>query len=215
MDVIIENFGLFWEGFLQTLRICVYSAIGALVIGTIVAGFRVSPVPTLRAFGTSWVNVFRNCPLTVVLFFIAFGFPEIGINGSYFWFGVTALALYTSAFVCEGVRSGINAVPVGQAAAARSIGLTFSQTLTLVVMPQALRTVVPPVGSVIIAMIKNSAIVGAVGVTGELFSVEASLTAIGYSSLSSLSGVAVAYLVITIPAGIALGVLERKIEVKR
>jgi glutamate transport system permease protein len=106
-------------------------------------------------------------------------------------------------------------VPPGQAEAARAIGLTFQQSLGTVVLPQALRTVVPPLGSVIIAMIKNSAIVGAFGVAGELFSVEARLTAEGYSALSSLTGVALAYLVITIPAGLLLGVLERKTEVKR
>lgn len=216
MSVVLDNFGLFWEGFLQTLRICVYSAIGALVMGTIVAGLRVSPIPTLRAVGTSWVTVLRNCPLTVVLFFIAFGLPEIGVNGSYFWFGVTALALYTSAFVCEAVMSGINAVPAGQAEAARSIGLTFGQSLTLVVMPQALRTVVPPLGSVIIAMIKNSAIVGAFGVGGDLFNAGQILTsARGYSALPVLTGVAIGYLAITIPAGIGLAVLERRVTIRR
>lgn len=216
MSVVIDNFGLFWEGFLQTLRICVYSAAGALVIGVIVAGFRVSPVPTLRAAGTSWVTVLRNCPLTVTLFFITFGLPEIGINGSYFWFGVSALAIYTSAFVCEAVMSGINAVPAGQAEAARAIGLTFRQSLTLVVMPQALRTVVPPLGNVIIAMIKNSAIVGAFGVGGDLFNAGQVLTsARGYGALPVLTGVAIGYLCITIPAGIGLGVLERKVAIRR
>lgn len=95
------------------------------------------------------------------------------------------------------------------------MGLTFSQTLGTVVLPQALRTVVPPLGSVVIAMIKNSAIVGAFGVTGELFSVDAGNTSLGYSALSSLTGVAIAYLVITIPAGLALNVLENRIGVRR
>ena len=171
MDAITDNLGLFWSGLLGTAEINLYAAVGALVLGTLMAGFRVSPVPPLRWLGTGWVTVFRNCPLTVVLFFCAFGFPEIGINGQYFWFGVTGLVLYTSAFVCEAVRSGINSVSAGQAEAARSIGLGFGQSLRYVVLPQALRTVVPPLGSVIIAMIKNSAIVGAFGVGGELFSV--------------------------------------------
>jgi glutamate transport system permease protein len=213
---VLDNLDLFWDGFLRTLLICVYSAVGALVLGTIIAAFRVSPLPALRAVGTSWVNTFRNCPLTVVLFFIAFGLPELGISGSYLWFGILALTLYTSAFVCEAVRSGINAVSAGQAEAARAIGLTFGQSLTLVVLPQALRTVVPPVGSVIIAMIKNSAIVGAFGVGGDLFSVGAVLTsAQGYAALPVLTGVAIGYLCITIPAGLALGVLERKVAIAR
>ena len=216
MSVLIDNFDLYWNGFLKTLQICLYAAIGSLVLGTILAAFRVGPVPPLRWVGTSWVNVFRNCPLTVVLFFVAFGLPEIGINGEYLWFGVTGLILYTSAFVCEAIRSGINAVSAGQAEAARSIGMTFSQSLQIVVLPQALRSVVPPLGSVIIAMIKNSAIVGAFGVGGELFSVGGTLTsAQGYAALPVFTGVALGYLAITIPAGLLLGVLERRVAIAR
>ncbi|GAA3037686.1 amino acid ABC transporter permease [Actinokineospora globicatena] len=216
MNVIIDNFPLYVSGFLQTLRICAFAALGSLVLGTVIAGFRVSPVPPLRWVGTAWVTVFRNCPLTVVLFFCAFGLPEIGVNGAYFWFGVTGLILYTSAFVCEAVRSGINSVPAGQAEAARAVGLTFSQSLTSVVLPQALRTVVPPLGSVIIAMIKNSAIVGAFGVGGDLFAVGDTLTSSrGEAVLPVLIGVVLGYLVITIPGGLLLGLLERKVAIAR
>ncbi len=216
IDVVIENFGVFAGGFLRTLQICLYAAIGSLVLGTVIATFRVSPIPPLRWAGTSWVTLFRNCPLTVVLFFCAFGLPELGINGAYYWFGIAGLVLYTSAFVCEAVRSGINSVSAGQAEAARAIGLTFPQSLRLVVLPQALRTVVPPLGSVIIAMIKNSAIVGAFGVGGELFSVHATLvSARGLPLIPVLLGVAVGYLIITLSAGALLAVLERKAAVAR
>ena len=216
IDVVIENFGVFAGGFLRTLQICLYAAIGSLVLGTVIATFRVSPIPPLRWAGTSWVTLFRNCPLTVVLFFCAFGLPELGINGAYYWFGIAGLVLYTSAFVCEAVRSGINSVSAGQAEAARAIGLTFPQSLRLVVLPQALRTVVPPLGSVIIAMIKNSAIVGAFGVGGELFSVHATLvSARGLPLIPVLLGVAVGYLIITLSAGALLAVLERKVAVAR
>lgn len=221
MDALIAEFPRFLAGFLGTLRLCLFAAIGALIVGTVLAAFRVSPVPPLRFVGLAWVTVFRNSPLVVTLFIFAFGLPQVGITfptflgNAFFWPGVAGLICYTAAFVCEAVRSGINSVPPGQAEAARAVGLTFQQTLGTVVLPQAFRTVVPPLGSVIIAMIKNSAIVGAFGVTGELFSVDAANTALGYSALSSLTGVAIAYLVITIPAGIALGAIERKIEVKR
>lgn len=216
VDVILENLGLFGRGVLTTLQIALYSGLGALVLGTVMAGFRVSPAPPLRWVGTSWVTIFRNTPLTVVLFAIAFGLPEIGINGTFFWFGVTGLALYTSAFVCEAVRSGINSVPPGQAEAARSVGLTFGQSLGLVVLPQAFRTVVPPLGNVFIAMIKNSAIVGAVGVGGDLYSVGIQLTgAGGFAALPVLTGVALGYLLLTIPAGLLLGLVERKVAISR
>ncbi len=190
--------------------------VGSLVLGTVLAGCRVSPVPPLRALGTWWVTTFRNTPLTVVLFFFAFGLPALGINASFYIFGVGGLVVYTSAFVCEAIRSGINAVSAGQAEAARSIGLTFSQSLTLIVLPQALRTVVPPLGSVIIAMFKNSAVVGAFGVGGDLFSTGATLTsAQGYANLPVITGVALGYLAITLPAGAILQVIERRVAIVR
>jgi glutamate transport system permease protein len=216
VSVLVENFDLYLSGFWRSLTICLYAMVGSLIVGTVIAGFRVSPVPPLRWAGTAWVTVLRNCPLTIVLFFIAFGLPELGINASYFWFGITALVLYTSAFVCEAIRSGINSVSAGQAEAARSLGLTFSQGLKLVVLPQALRTVVPPLGSVIIAMFKNSAILGAFGVGGDLFSVGARLTsAQGYAVLPVLLGVLIGYLAITLPAGALLGLLERRVAIAR
>jgi glutamate transport system permease protein len=216
VGAVTENLDLFWNGFLRSLGICLWGMVGALAVGTVLAAFRVSPVGPLRFLGTAWVTLVRNCPLTVVLFFFAFGFPEIGINGSYYTFGVAALIVYTSAFVCEALRSGINAVPAGQAEAARAIGLPFTKTLTQIVLPQAFRTSIPPVGSVIIAMFKNSAVVGAFGVGRDLFSVGESLTsAQGYAALPVLTGVAVGYLVITLPAGGLLALLERKVAIVR
>jgi glutamate transport system permease protein len=214
--VVVDNFDLYRGGFLKTLGICLWSGLGAVVLGTLLAVFRVSPVPPLRWTGTAYVTLVRNCPLTVVLFFVAFGLPEVGVRQSYYRFAVAGLIVYTAAFVCEAVRSGINAVPTGQAEAARAIGLTFGQSLRNVVLPQALRTVVPPLGSVLIAMVKNSAIVGAFGVGGELYNVGATLTgARGLSALPVLTGVVLGYLAITIPAGVGLQVLERKVAVAR
>jgi glutamate transport system permease protein len=216
VDPVLDNLGLFWTGYLRSLSICLWAMVGSLALGALIATFRVSPVPPLRAFGAFYVTTFRNTPLTLVLFFIAFGIPEIGINASYYVFGVTALVVYTAAFVCEAIRAGINSVSAGQAEAARSIGLTFGQTLSLVVLPQALRTVVPPLGSVIIAMFKNSAVVGAFGVGRDLFSVQAVLTSSqGLPITPVLTGVAIGYLMITIPAGIFLLWLERKVAIVR
>jgi len=216
MGAVTENLDLFWNGFLRSLGLCLWGMVGALALGTVLAAFRVSPVAPLRFLGTAWVTLVRNCPLTVVLFFFAFGFPEIGVNGSYYAFGLGALIIYTSAFVCEALRSGINAVPAGQAEAARAIGLPFTKTLTQVVLPQAFRTSIPPVGSVIIAMFKNSAVVGAFGVGRDLFSVGESLTsAQGYAALPVLTGVAIGYLLITLPAGGLLALLERKVAIVR
>ena len=216
MDVFTDNLDLYWSGFLRSLGICLWSMVGSLALGTVIAAFRVSPIPALRGFGTAWVTTIRNCPLTVVLFFMAFGLPEIGINASYYLFGVGALIIYTSAFVCEALRAGINSVSAGQAEAARAIGLTFTQSLGSVVLPQAFRSSIPPVGSVVIAMFKNSAVVGAFGVGRDLWGIGRSLSsAQGYDALPVFTGVAIGFLCITIPAGLLLGVIERKVAIAR
>ena len=216
MEPVIDNLDLYWSGFLRSLSIIGWSLVGSLLLGTLIAAFRVSPVASLRAFGSAWVTVVRNCPLTIVLFFMAFGLPELGINASFYLFGVAGLIIYTSAFVCEAIRSGINSVSAGQAEAARAIGLPFTLTLTQVVLPQALRATVPPLGSVQIAMFKNSAVVGAFGVGGDLYSVGRNLTsAQGFSYIPVLTGVAIGYLVITLTAGALLAVIERKVAIAR
>lgn len=216
MEPVIDNLDLYWSGFLTSLEFIAYSLVGSMLLGTLIAAFRVSPIPALRGFGSTYVTMIRNCPLTIVLFFMAFGLPELGINYSYFTFGIVGLVIYTSAFVCEALRSGINAVPAGQAEAARAIGLTFSQTMREVVLPQAFRSAVPPLGSVQIAMFKNSAVAGAFGIGGDLYSVGRTLTsARGFEYIPVLTGVAIGYLVITLTAGAALAVIERKVAIAR
>ena len=216
MSPVIDNLDLYWSGFLTSLEFIVYSLIGSMILGTVIAAFRVSPIAALRSFGSGYVTVVRNCPLTIVLFFRAFGLPELGINRSYFFFGIAGLVIYTSAFVCEALRSGINSVSAGQAEAARAIGLTFTQTMTQVVLPQAFRSAIPPLGSVQIAMFKNSAVAGAFGIGGDLYSVGKTLTsARGFEYIPVLTGVAIGYLIITLSAGLALGLLERKVAIAR
>jgi glutamate transport system permease protein len=216
VEPVIDNLDLYWSGFLTSLEFIVYSLVGSMLLGTLIAAFRVSPIPALRGFGSTYVTMIRNCPLTIVLFFMAFGLPELGINYSYFTFGIVGLVIYTSAFVCEALRSGINAVPAGQAEAARAIGLTFSQTMREIVLPQAFRSAVPPLGSVQIAMFKNSAVAGAFGIGGDLYSVGRTLTsARGFEYIPVLTGVAIGYLVITLSAGAALAVIERKVAIAR
>ena len=164
MDAVLDNLATFRQGFVTTLALTVVSAVLALLLGTLLAAMRVSPVPTLRAAGATYVEVVRNTPLTLVFFFAVFVLPQLDIRLSFFVFAVIAVTVYHAAFFCEAVRSGINAVGVGQAEAARSIGLTFGQSLRLVVLPQAFRTVIPPLINVVIALTKNTSIAGAFGV---------------------------------------------------
>ena len=230
MSALFDNLDLFAKGFWLTLQVCILSAIGAVIIGTIVAVLRISPIPPLRWLGTTYVTVFRNAPLTVVFFFAAFGLPALGSNAEflnipglnllfsrldydlpYFRFAVFALSLYTGAFVCEALRSGINAVPPGQAEAARAIGLTFSQNLRFVVLPQAWRAAIVPLGSVIIAMIKNSAIAGFFGLVGDLSQTGYDLViARGEAVLPVFIGISIGFLILTMPLGLLLDQFERR-----
>ena len=215
MDAILDNLDAYREGFVTTLELSVLSSALALVLGTLLAAMRVSPVPTLRAAGATYVELVRNTPLTVVFFFVVFVLPQLDILLPYFTFAVIALTVYHAAFFCEAVRSGINAVGVGQAEAARSIGLTFGQSLRLVVLPQAFRTVIPPLINVVIALIKNSSIAAAFGVI-ELTATGTRLAnANGDAVIAVLAGVAVCYLILTLPSGWLAGRVERRLAVAR
>ncbi|GAA2794647.1 amino acid ABC transporter permease [Kitasatospora sp. CM 4170] len=209
-----DNFALFRDGFLQTIELSALSALLALLLGTLLAAFRVSPVPVLRGFGTAWVTLFRNTPLTLLFFAVAFGLPRLGVHFSHLVFAVLALGSYTASFVCEVLRSGINTVPLGQAEAARSLGLTFGQTLTSVVLPQAARTVLAPMSSVFIALPRNSAIAGAFSVP-ELYSVQQTLSERGYSIFAIFFWVACAYLVISATVALVFRFLEDRLAVAR
>ncbi|MFJ8691889.1 amino acid ABC transporter permease [Streptomyces roseolilacinus] len=215
MNVLLDHFSDFRAGFLGTLSITVVSSVIALLLGILIAGFRVSPVPPLRFFGTAWVTLLRNTPLTLLFLVSFFVVPEILFPGmSTFVLGAIALGLYTSAFVAEAVRSGVSTVPLGQAEAARSLGMSFSQTLRLVVLPQATRTVLPPLSSIFIALTKNSAIAGAFSVT-ELFGWQKLLSDQGYDIVSLFFWVALGYLVITFTISGVFRLLERRLEVAR
>jgi glutamate transport system permease protein len=213
MNVLLDHFPEFRDGFIGTVSITAVSSVIALLLGVLVAGFRVSPVPPLRFFGTLWVTLLRNTPLIFLVSF--FVIPEILFPGmSPFVLASLALGFYTSAFVCEAVRSGISTVPIGQAEAARSLGMTFAQTLRMIVLPQATRTVLPPLSSIFIALTKNSAIAGAFSVT-ELFGWQTLMSEQGYAIAPVFIWVAAAYLVITFTISGIFRLLERRMEVAR
>jgi len=159
VDVIFENLDLWTEGISLTLLVFFFGGIIAIVLGTIVGAMRVSPVPIARAVGALYVNLVRNTPLTLVFFFFAFGYSALALpNLSNTVLGILAIGVYTATYVAETLRAGINTVPVGQAEAARAIGLPFGQVMTQVVLPQAFRSVVPPLMSVLIALLKNTTV---------------------------------------------------------
>ncbi|MES9521432.1 amino acid ABC transporter permease [Streptomyces capoamus] len=215
MNVLLDHLADFREGFIGTVLLTLASGLLAMVLGVVIAGFRVSPVPPLRMFGTAWVTLFRNTPLTLLFLIAWFVVPVIFVPGLSPWTkALLALGLYTSAFVCEAVRSGINTVPMGQAEAARSLGMTFSQTLRLIVLPQATRAVIAPLSSIFIALTKNSAIAGAFSVT-ELFGVQKLLSDKGFPITWIFLWVALGYLVVTFSISGLFRLLERRLGVAR
>lgn len=165
MDALLGNLDLWGAAILNTIVLFLGGGALALVLGTIVGAMRVSPVPIARGVGTVYVNLIRNTPLTLVFFFFVFGYPKLDLPEIPFLpLGIIALGLYTATYVAEVLRAGINTVPVGQAEAARAIGLSFGQVMTLVVMPQAFRSVVPPMMSVFIALLKNTTVAAGFGI---------------------------------------------------
>ncbi|MEU2241332.1 MULTISPECIES: amino acid ABC transporter permease [unclassified Streptomyces] len=214
MDVLTDNFSLYAEGFFGTVELTVYSSALALVLGFVMASFRVAPVGSFRVFGAVWVAVLRNTPLTLLFFAVMLGLPRFGLVLPFEVFAVLALGCYTSAFICEVLRSGINTVPRGQGEAARSLGMSFSQTLGAVVLPQAFRTVIPPIGSTLIALAKNSAIAGAFSVT-ELLGTYKTLSELGYNIVWTFVWIAVGYLIITLTISAIFHVLEKRWGVAR
>jgi glutamate transport system permease protein len=211
----IDNFPLLRDAFLTTLSLSLLSGLLALVLGTVLAGMRVSPIPPLRGLATFYVETFRNTPLTVVFFFIIFGLPQIDFVVAFFPGAVLAVGLYTAAFVAEALRSGINAVGPGQAEAARALGLTFGQSLREIVLPQAFRTVVPPLGNVWIAMVKNTSIAAGFATTELAATLPRLANANAGEILLILLAVVVGYMLITVPSAYGINRIERRVAILR
>lgn len=225
-NAFFTEWGQVQAGFVKTLWIFLFSVVLATVLGTILGSFRVSPIPSLRAAGTTYVNVFRNTPLVLVLLLSVAVIPTLGFNDLGFGFGlyrfntfevmgIIGLAAYTAAFVCEAVRSGVNSVPAGQAEAARSIGMDFVQSLRMVVLPQAFRVIVPPLTSIYIALAKNTSVLATVGVAEAAFVMKK----LGNQFTSDIYwifvGFALGYVVLVLALSAVSNVIERKLAVSR
>ena len=199
----------------MTLTLFAISGVGALCLGTIVAAMRISPIVGLSRAAAVYTEILRNTPLTLVLFFCAILLPHLGSRLPYGVAAVIGLTLYTSPFVAEALRSGINGVPIGQAEAARSLGMGFRQSLTNVILPQAFRMVIPPLVNVLIALVKNTSVASAFYVF-ELITVGKQLAnANGNAIIAILFAVSLFYLAVTIPLGLLSGRLEKKWVVAR
>jgi glutamate transport system permease protein len=233
MDAIRDNWHDVLLAFGLTVEICILAGVIALVVGFVLGALRVSPVPVGRALAGVYVRLVRNTPLLLIMLISTFMLPVLGfrpklnlnslfgvekhnrlLDLDFFVLSATAaLGLYTAAFVCEAVRSGINAIPVGQAEAARSIGMTFGQTLRLVVLPQAYRAVIPPLTSIMIAMTKNSSVAAGVGVTEAAFQMRKLNNEHSDQIVMIFVGFAIGYIILVLLISAVGSLLERRAAV--
>jgi glutamate transport system permease protein len=210
VDVLVDNADSLLAAFWMTLRLVIVASLLSLAWGTVLAAMRVGPVRVLNLAGTTYVTLFRNTPLLVILLLIFNVLPKLGITWGYFWPNVIALTLYTSSFVCEALRAGVNSIPLGQAEAARSLGMTFGQSMRQVILPQAFRAVVPPVASVLIALTKNTSLVAIFGLPDLTARMKDLLTDHASALLWIFFGVAFAYIVIVEVISITANTIERR-----
>jgi glutamate transport system permease protein len=211
MGVVTDNLGLLLGGLLVTLELTALAFVGALLLGTVLAVFRVSPIPPLRAAGAVYVEVLRNMPLLSLLVLFVFGLPDIGLTFSLFASAAICLGAFGAAFVCEAMRGGINAVPVGQAEAARALGFTFTQSLRHVILPPAFRTMVQPLVNIFIGIALGSSLAAAVGVD-ELTNVTQVLNLQSAEAVVLFLVSGAMYLAIALLGGAAGGFLERRLS---
>lgn len=197
-----------------TLLIFVVAGAGSIVLGTLVTVARVSPIPLLRAAAFAYVQAFLNVPLLALLIIAVFALPYAGILLPLLPTAIITLIAYEAAYVAEAVRSGVNTIGTGQLEASRALGFTQGQTLRLVVVPQALRAVVQPIGNVMIALLMNTALVAAVGVS-EITDITNKLNQQLAQPILVYSGSGLVYMLVALGIGIAAGVVERKVAIRR
>ncbi|GAY07722.1 amino acid ABC transporter permease [Pseudonocardia sp. N23] len=218
-----DIFGAFWV----TIQLTLLSAVGALIWGTVLVAMRVGPVPVMRWFATAYINIVRNTPLTIIILFASLGLSStLGITlvdpdsttsiaDSSFRLAVLGFIAYTATFVAEAIRSGINTVPVGQAEAARALGMGFTRVLGTIVLPQAFRAVIAPLASVLIALTKNTTVAAIIGVAEAALLMSEMVENESDRLLLVFVLFALGFVILTLPTGLLLGRLAKKVEVRR
>ena len=207
--------------FLVNIELTLWSALFSLILGVILVVMRISPISSLRAVAGAYVELFKNLPLTIIMVFMVLGaYAQLKLSFSdtfttnFFWLAVTGLSLYTAAFVCESLRSGINTVPIGQAEAARALG--FMQSATEIILPQAFRGSVAPLGNTLIALLKNSTVAAAASVATETSSLMSEMIEFRPDVIIQIFLIfALGYVILIIPIGMLTTYLSNKLAVRR
>lgn len=223
---LIEKYELL-AAFWTTIKLTAFSGVISLIIGTIVAIMRLSPVRIFQSLGTTYVTLLRNTPLTLIVIFCSLGlWGQLGVDlasrdsstfllDNNFRWAVVGLSVYHAAFICEALRSGVNTIPLGQAEAARSIGLTFTQSLSQVILPQAFRGAITPLGNVLIALTKNTTVVAAIGVAETAYRMKAIAEFEPAMLMVGFAIVALGFVILTLPMGMLTSFLSGRLAVKR
>ncbi|WP_154793631.1 amino acid ABC transporter permease [Occultella kanbiaonis] len=218
---VLSNYDLVGAYWLN-IQLTFFAAVASLVIGTILALMRISPIPSLQFAGTTYVNLIRNTPLTIIVVFAALVlWPVLGVEFStdfatnFFWLAVLALSVYHASFMCEALRSGVNTVPAGQAEAARAIGLPFLPAARLIILPQAFRGAIAPLGNTLIALIKNSTVAAAISVPEISILMKEMMENEGNYVIPIFLTVAVGFVIIVVPIGLAVTYLSQRLAVSR
>jgi putative glutamine transport system permease protein len=207
-SILSNNLDLYLEGFKYTVMSSIVALIGSFILGIIIAVMRIAPIRILNWMGTAYVEFIRNIPLVLIAFAFYFAFPVIGVTFSGFVAGTTALTIYTAAFITEAIRAGILSVPKGQMEAARSSGLTYVQAMYYIILPQAIKIVIPPLGNQFLNLVKNSSILGIIAgadlmYQGDLISTRTFVTFDVYIFVGMF------YLLLTVPLSMGVRYLEK------
>jgi putative glutamine transport system permease protein len=206
-SILTNHWETFLKGFGNTLLASLIAIIGSLLIGAVIAVCRISPIPPLRWFGTLYTELIRNIPLLLLVFLFFYGFKMGGFTS-----GTIALTIYTASFIAEAIRAGIMSISKGQTEAARSSGLTYLQTMRYVILPQAIKVVIPPIGNQFLNLVKNSSILSVVAGLDVMYYADI-ISSETFVVFSVYIFVAMFYLIITVPISFAVGYLERRLAI--
>lgn len=210
MQAVLEHLPLLIDGFRHTVLLAVQALAIALTAGTLVALLRVSPFRPLRLVGAVYVEFVRNTPLLVQMFFWVFGLPFVGIVLPEFTGAMLGLGFYTSAFVAEAVRAGILSINRGEVEAARSLGLSYLQTMRHVILPEAFAITVPPLGNLAIALTKNTSVASAVLVPELMYQAEV-VNGRTFATYETFIATGILYLSLTLPLSRVVNFVETRL----
>ena len=208
-----EYWALIGQGTLMTVSLTLASALLSLAVGLVIAVLRIAPVGPLQTVAATYTEFFRNIPLLTVLFFIYFGVPNTGLRLDALTSAIIGLGLYTAAYVAEVLRAGLGTVSKGNIEAARSLGLNYSQTVRYIQMPQALRAAIPPLGTLLIALLKNTSLASTITVAELLFQSDLVSSRTFNPDVLLITGLV--YLVLTLSVGAVVNLVERRWAIKR